>query len=281
MTRLDPIGHAFAFRHASDAQISPDAARICFVLTRRDQATDRRVNTLMTTEDRRAWREVPDSTGATGPRWSPDGGRLAFLRRSGSATSVVVADIATGKTRVLADDASAKRDLAWSPNGRQLAWQAHVDDPAPAWVTLPRAADGADRAPPFAVTERLLWRHDSVGDLADGGFQIVLAAVDGSAPPTAADRGRVVQRFRAARRPVVVARRDRVAAGRHAAAGLGPRAGRARHLRRPGRRRRGAADHRTAGPAGGPRGMPRRDNDRLHRRRPARPQRGTAHRVRR
>ncbi len=95
-TRLDPIAHAFAFRHASDAQISPDAAFVCFVLTRRDAVTDRRVNTLMLSEDRRIWRELAESTGAFGPRWSPDGNRLAYLRRDGRSVSVLMHDLRDG-----------------------------------------------------------------------------------------------------------------------------------------------------------------------------------------
>ncbi len=182
-TRLDPIAHAFAFRHASDAQISPDAARLCFVLTRRDAAIDRRVNTLMVSEDRRTWHELADSAGASGPRWSPDGTRLAYLRRDGAVSAVVVHDFATGQARVLVEGATALRDLAWSPDGRSLAWQAHVDAPPPAWLKLPHAPDGARWAPTFAVTERILWRHDTVGDLADGGFQVMVAPADRSAAP--------------------------------------------------------------------------------------------------
>ena len=181
-TRLTPGTHAFAFRHAADAQVSPDAARLCFVLTRRDPATDRRVAALMVSDDRRTWRELPDSTGASHPRWSPDGTRLAYLRRTGERMAVVVAG-AAGQPTVLAEGPAMLRELAWSPDGRQLAWHAHVDAAPPGWLSLPRAPEGADWAPPFAVTERLQWRHDTVGDLAEGGFQVMLAPADGSAPP--------------------------------------------------------------------------------------------------
>ncbi len=181
--RLDPASHSFAFRHASDARISPDAAEICFVLTRRDVTTDRRVNTLMLSRDRKTWREWPGSTGAFGPRWSPDGTRIAYFRRSGAETAIVVATVASTTEQVLVTARASVRDLAWSPDGTHLAWQAHVDAAAPDWLAIPRAPDGAEWAPPFAVTERLLWRHDSVGDLADGGFQIMVAPADAGAKP--------------------------------------------------------------------------------------------------
>ncbi len=180
-TRLAPGTHAFAFRHAADAQVSPDAARLCFVLTRRDPASDRRIAVLMLSDDRTTWRELPDSTGASQPRWSPDGTRLAYLRRSGERMAVVVADNA-GRSTILAEGPATLREPAWSPDGQQLAWQVHVDDSPPGWLDLPRPPEGAEWAPPFAVTERLMWRHDTVGDLAEGGFQVMLAPADGSAP---------------------------------------------------------------------------------------------------
>jgi len=180
-TRLAPGTHTFAFRHAADAQVSLDAARLCFVLTRRDSASDRRVAVLMLSDDRTIWRELPDSTGASQPRWSPDGTRLAYLRRSGERMAVVVADNA-GRSTILAEGSATLRDPAWSPDGQQLAWQAHVDDSPPGWLDLPRPPEGAEWAPSFAVTERLLWRHDTVGDLAEGGFQVMLAPADGSTP---------------------------------------------------------------------------------------------------
>ncbi len=180
-TRLAPGAHTFAFRHAADAQVSPDAARLCFVLTRRDPATDRRIAVLMLSNDRTTWRELPDSTGASQPRWSPDGTRLAYLRRSGERMAVVVADNA-GCSTILAEGPATLREPAWSPDGQQLAWQAHVDDAPPGWLDMPLQPEGAEWAPPFAVTERLMWRHDTVGDLAEGGFQVMLAPADGSAP---------------------------------------------------------------------------------------------------
>lgn len=180
--QLDPIAHAFAFRYASDARISPDAARICFVLTRRDESLDRRVNTLMLSNDRRTWSELADSTGAIGPRWSPDGTRLAFLRRVDAGMAVVMHDLGTDQSLLLVEGAVTLCDLAWSPDGRHLAWQAHVRAPPPAWVRLPRTPEGATWAPSFAIAERMMWRHDSVGELADGGFQVVVADAAEEAP---------------------------------------------------------------------------------------------------
>ena len=182
-SRLDPFLHGFAFRHASDAQISGDGKRLCHVLTRRDAAADRRVNTLMVSDDRATWRELAGSTGATWPRWSPDGSKLAFLRRAGGTVAVVVHDLVGGSERCLAESVSTLREIAWSPDGTRVAWQQHVDTPRPEWLQLPVGGEGANWAPGFAVTERLLWRHDMVGDLADGGFQVMVGAIDGATPP--------------------------------------------------------------------------------------------------
>ena len=185
----------FSFRHIAEVQIAPDAGRICYVLVRRDPTSDQRRSTLLLSNDRRNWHEVPDSTGCTAPRWAPDSRRLAFFRRAGGRTALVVHDADTGAQHTLIEAAEPMREIAWSPDGRQIAFQMHVEEKPPAWLALPQAPDGATWAPAFKVTSRLIYRHDSIGDLAEGAYQIFVTDADGSFTPRAITSGIWVSSF--------------------------------------------------------------------------------------
>lgn len=54
---------------------------------------------------------------AVSPDWSPDGAHIAFTGREKSKSSVVIYDLASGKSRVLLANA---QDPAWAPDGRHL-----------------------------------------------------------------------------------------------------------------------------------------------------------------
>ena len=73
------------------------------------------------------------------------------------------------------------RELAWSPDGRRLAFQARVDAALPAWLGLPTAPEGANWAEPPRHTDRLLYRHDAMGELPESVFHIFVVTADGSA----------------------------------------------------------------------------------------------------
>ena len=180
--RLQPMD-VFSFCHVAEVQIAPDAGRICYVLGRRDPAVDNRRSTLLLSSDRRTWQEVPDSTGCMAPRWAPDSRRVAFFRRLAGGRTALVHDADTGAQRTLIETADAVREIAWSPDGTRIAFQVHVQEQPHLWLELPQAPEGATWAPAFRGDVRLLvYRHDTVGDLADGGFQILWRT------PTAATR---------------------------------------------------------------------------------------------
>lgn len=101
---------------------------------------------------------------AGGPRWSPDGRRVAFLAaptgETGSSLHVYVADVATGAVqRVFSSDAG-NFSVAWSPDGRWLAFTAvtPADDSSTVELLDARTLDVATR-----IT---LW-HQDAGPLRD------------------------------------------------------------------------------------------------------------------
>ncbi len=113
----------FAFTSAADAQISPSGSgsAIAYLHTTRPRSTDTRHTVLMLSTDRKTWTEIPDST------------RLAFLR---AGTTLAVHTLATGQTQTLLTAKTALRELAWSPDGKALAYQQREITPAPTWLGL-------------------------------------------------------------------------------------------------------------------------------------------------
>ena len=174
---------SFAFKNAADAQISADGGRICYLLTTRDPAKDEKKIVLMASADRKQWSEVPGSEGCLVARWAPDGRRVAFLRKSAGKSALVVHDMGGGAAKVLTESASALRELAWSPDGKLLAFQMRVDEALPDWLGLLKPPAGATWAPPVKLAQRLVYRHDVLGELPEGSHQVFIAAADGSSPP--------------------------------------------------------------------------------------------------
>ncbi len=58
----------------------------------------------------------------SGPRWAPDGSRIAFALEDSTGSGLFIADQTTGRVASVGSRKSAiSSELAWSPDGRQLA----------------------------------------------------------------------------------------------------------------------------------------------------------------
>src|ERR1700736_4316942 len=100
------VSDLFRVASVSDAQISPDGARVAFVRTRMDEDRDEYLSNIWV---------VPVAGGAplqftygtkrdTSPRWSPDGKWLAFTsERDGKKAQVYVMPVDGGEPRRLTD----------------------------------------------------------------------------------------------------------------------------------------------------------------------------------
>lgn len=136
------------------------------------------------------------------PAWSPDGAQIAFFaapsaigldgpaRASVPAGLYAMAPDSGAAVRILGEDVIVPRDLAWSPDGRYLAFGGTIGDRKATWLFEP--ATGDLRAVHDQSFSWLAWSPDGSQlagiELVDSNDplidQIVIVHVDQSAEPT-------------------------------------------------------------------------------------------------
>ncbi len=157
----------YAFRFVADAQISPDGARVAYVVREMDRGADayRSAIWLVPSDGSAPGTRFTSGPGQDAqPRWSPDGRTLAFVSdRAAPATdakkrpkNIFVVSLDGGEARQLTafDDDCA--DLAWSPDGSRIAFTLKEPKPKDA------PDDGGIR-----VYDRMRYKTDE-GYLLDG-----------------------------------------------------------------------------------------------------------------
>jgi len=113
----------YRFRWIADPRIAPDGSRVVFVLEsvaadRKGYDTDLYVVPAAGGEPRR----LTSGHGDSAPRWSPDGGTVAFLRPVAGVPQIHLLPAAGGEARVLTSLARGAASPAWSPDGGALAF---------------------------------------------------------------------------------------------------------------------------------------------------------------
>jgi len=67
--------------------------------------------------------QLTDSDGTDHqPDWSPDGGRIAFVRYDGRAMGLMLLDLGSGAVTALTSGGAVNVEPRWSPDGTRLAW---------------------------------------------------------------------------------------------------------------------------------------------------------------
>jgi dipeptidyl aminopeptidase/acylaminoacyl peptidase len=120
----------------SDPQVSPDGLWVAYVMTTNVREDDEARSAIwMASWDgsqRLALTAAADGTGK--PKWSPDGGYLAFIAKpAGSEKSqILVLDRRGGNARQLTSVSGDIGEYAWAPDGKRFAFAMQPGDTNPA-----------------------------------------------------------------------------------------------------------------------------------------------------
>jgi len=183
-SKLFSADDVFELEYANDPRISPDGSQIVYERRSNDiMADETRSNLWLIDTDGRRQRPLVSATrSASSPRWSADGGRIAYLRSTDTGSGIFVRWMDTGVTALVANLQEAPADLSWSPDGRWLAFVMPVPKKTEPIAKSREKPAGATWSEPVKVIESPHYRRDGQGFLEPAYKHIFVVPADGGTP---------------------------------------------------------------------------------------------------
>jgi dipeptidyl aminopeptidase/acylaminoacyl peptidase len=171
---------------ASSPVVSPDGARVAFVVSRIDMAKNRTYSQvwLADADGTTAPRAVTGGENDGQPAFSPDGRSLAFVSRrspkKGESTLHVLPVGEPGETRTVATMKDGIGDVAFSPDGRWIGFTSRTPD---ARYEVPGADEGDTSWQPPRKIERFFTQLNGEGWVFDRPNHVYVVPADGTGAP--------------------------------------------------------------------------------------------------
>ncbi|WP_425411185.1 prolyl oligopeptidase family serine peptidase [Hyphococcus sp.] len=171
----------FNIEYASDVQISPDGDTVAYARRSNDIMTDKtRSNIWLVDADGDDHRPLLSGRADyTLPRWSPDGERIAYISSVEGSPQLYVKWMSSGDSALITNLTEAPSDLAWSPDGRLIAFVMNDKKDKKPFAKIPKKPEGADWAEPFNYIEEMRYRFDGEGYLDPAYAHIFVVPADG------------------------------------------------------------------------------------------------------
>ena len=171
----------FNIAYASNPIISADGKTIAFHRYSMDVMTDQRKNNLWVIDaDGKNIRQISKGVDAVGAAaFTQSGDAIAFVAYKGDTSHIYVQQLNSSKRSELGQGLSGPANLAFSPDGKWLAFTMPVSIEPDTMGTIPSPPEGAEWAEPIVVETRTHFRVDGAGYLPFSRHQVFLMPTQG------------------------------------------------------------------------------------------------------
>ena len=173
----------FKIAYASNPVIAADGKTIAFHRYSMDVMTDQRKNDLWVIDaDGKKLRQISKGFDAVGAAaFTQPGDAIAFVAFKGDTSHIYVQQLNSSKRSELGEGLSGPANLAFSPDGKWLAFTMPVAYKPETMGTIPSPPEGAEWAEPIVVETRSQFRVDGGGYLPFSRHQVFLIPTQGGA----------------------------------------------------------------------------------------------------